>query len=1080
LGQSKRGNIVVSNIQEIRRVFDLALDASPQEREGIVRSHCKDDEQVARSVLDLLALHDTQFTSELDTPVAVLDRSTVTNSLRWTQPRLDAPIDTASIPCHLERRIGEGAHGVVYLGRQSEPDRHVAVKVLRGGSSAGVLKRFRHEYQTMAQLRHPGIATVFSAGESESGSAYFVMEYVEGEQLIKYANTHKFDLDQRLELFLQVCDVVQFAHQKGVIHRDLKPSNILVTQDQGIAFPKVIDFGVAKLLDLPFQVDSSMTGQGFLGTLHYGAPEQFLGSQASVDVRLDVHALGVILHELITGEIPWRGATAEHQQMVLDALKDVANRRPEKPSTFLRRQLASGEASAALTGSARDQVVGRCERELDWIVLKALSPEAERRYASVAEFARDVRSHLEGEVVAAKPPSRSYYLAKFLRRHRRVAFSLGMLAIVLLAATGVSVSFGAMASQRASESDASQYQASLNAAWASILVGDAASANQALYSSRPERRGWEWDLLRRRADAGVVITTEPDIYPNALAVDPGGELAAIGGQDGTVGVYDLRDGQRLLRLDGAIARHVAFAWDSASLFIARSRQMDCIALEDGEELWHVPLAKAPQKIAAAPAGVAVGFPDGSVVLLDAATGAARWEATSTQSTIKSVAYDDSSQRVLLIDESGLLVHLDLSTGQQVEELPLPVSPVGVAAIAPEYQRAAVLTESGIVSTHSLQDGRTIDSWVTPTGGTGCLAITLRGEVVLGGGHKALRLFLPGRNFPLRLIGHTKPVLGVVIDEADNEVISLSSDRSLRRWPLTDPDRRYAGLLSGAGRYTRVAAHPSDPATAVAVHDQHPMLLDLDASSSAAEYSIAANCAVFSSGGDAIYIGGGDGAIHVCDLQGQCEENALPVYSQSIFSDLITLGEGLVAACALGPQATVQVWDVEKRIQPVALEDAQLPAVRLSASPDGLRLAAAGLAAGVRVWNTATGLPIEMEAVPGNAMAVRFDGHERVFAGFDSGTLVEWELQSGQVVSAISAHDEAVFDIQVLGLHNRVVTTSRDGTLRVWDRSDLSLLLSIAPGEMDAPMLTINSLTTTADGEAVVGTCADGALREWRR
>ena len=320
---------------------------------------------------------------------------------RALQPQFVPEPDPTTIgDCRVVRRLGSGAFGVVYLCEQLAPVRRaVAVKVLRpGAGDRNTLARFASERQALARMNHPAIAQVHDAGALPDGRPYFVMEYVDGVAITQHCERTRADLVARLDLFLQLCEGVQHAHQRGLIHRDLKPSNVLVATaaaaDGGArAQPKVIDFGLAKALfasgDTPFDVEAAgqPTESGrVLGTPGYMSPEQASGQIADVDTRSDVFALGVILYELLTGSRPWPNGA-------MTAEAPLASTRAPQSATAIRG-------------------------DLDWILRKALQLEREPRYASVREFADDVRRHRRNEPVLAGPPSTSYRLRKFVRRNR--------------------------------------------------------------------------------------------------------------------------------------------------------------------------------------------------------------------------------------------------------------------------------------------------------------------------------------------------------------------------------------------------------------------------------------------------------------------------------------------------------------------------------------------------------------------------------------------------------------------------------------------------------------------------------------
>jgi serine/threonine protein kinase len=309
-------------------------------------------------------------------------------------------------------KLGEGGFGLVYRAEQVKPiHRMVALKILKAGmDSSQIIGRFEAERQALALMEHPNIARVLDAGETENGRSFFVMELVRGRSITSYASRHELTLEQKLELFIHVCAAVHHAHQKGIIHRDLKPSNVLVMTEDGEPVPKVIDFGIAKALEGPLAGETVLTGMDqLIGTPGYMSPEQVDQGAGAVDTRSDVYALGSILFELMSGK-PLVTPMDMAQKPLHQLLAELADREPPKPSTF----------APELKG------------DLDWIALKSLERDPDRRYGSADALADDLHRYLTHQPVTARPPSRLYLTQKFVRRHRvGVAATLSILFAVI-------------------------------------------------------------------------------------------------------------------------------------------------------------------------------------------------------------------------------------------------------------------------------------------------------------------------------------------------------------------------------------------------------------------------------------------------------------------------------------------------------------------------------------------------------------------------------------------------------------------------------------------------------------------------
>ena len=339
------------------------------------------------------------------------------------------------------RALGEGGMGVVYLARQKHPiQRKVALKIVKPGmDSKQIMARFEAERQALSLLDHPNIAHVYNAGTTRDKHPYFSMEYVDGLSITKHCDQHKLSIEERLKLFIQVCEGLQHAHQKGIIHRDIKSSNVQVTTHGQQAVPKIIDFGVAKAISQPLTERTLVTEPGhFVGTPEYMSPEQAETTGQDVDTRSDVYSLGVVLYELLTGTIPFdpkelREGGIEHIRHV------ICEQEPKTPSTRLSK-LSHDESTKLAQHRQADPAAlrRRLRGDLDWITLKAMEKDRMRRYQTAHALAEDIQRHLNDEPVMAGRPTTLYRLGKFVRRHR--ALVIGTAAVLLVLTAGIIVS----------------------------------------------------------------------------------------------------------------------------------------------------------------------------------------------------------------------------------------------------------------------------------------------------------------------------------------------------------------------------------------------------------------------------------------------------------------------------------------------------------------------------------------------------------------------------------------------------------------------------------------------------------------
>jgi serine/threonine protein kinase/tetratricopeptide (TPR) repeat protein len=407
---------------------------TPAERAAYLDGACGPDPDLRALVEDLLHAHEAAG-DFLEQPLFELSP---------TVGQLSDPESPGTVigPYKLLEQIGEGGMGLVFMAEQSRPvRRRVALKIIKPGmDTRHVVARFEAERQALALMDHPNVAHVFDGGTTDSGRPYFVMELVRGVPITEFCDQRRLSTRQRLELFVTVCQAVQHAHQKGIIHRDLKPSNVLVTLHDTIAVPKIIDFGIAKATTQPLTERTLFTNFAqMMGTPLYMSPEQAEMNGLDVDTRSDVYALGVLLYELLTGTTPFESQTLK--KVGLDEMRRMI--REEEPPTPSQRLNTLG-AQVCSTMSEQRGVDGRrlgqvLRGELDWIVMKALEKDRNRRYESASAFAADVQRYLTDEPVQACPPSASYRLRKYARRNRRPLVTAGIIMATMVAASVVSV-----------------------------------------------------------------------------------------------------------------------------------------------------------------------------------------------------------------------------------------------------------------------------------------------------------------------------------------------------------------------------------------------------------------------------------------------------------------------------------------------------------------------------------------------------------------------------------------------------------------------------------------------------------------
>jgi WD40 repeat protein/tRNA A-37 threonylcarbamoyl transferase component Bud32 len=516
--------------ERVKELVGEASELQGEERARYLDQACGEDAALRAEVQELLALGSADE-NPLQTGVAPVSSDQLAELVEATtaQAREDVPTHPERIgPFRLIRRLATGGMGAVYEASQDNPARRVALKVLRRELlSPDLLKRFQQEAQILGLLQHAGIAQIYEAGTVDTPEGplpYFAMEFVDGRPLVAYADDERLDQPSRLGLLAKVCDAVQHAHERGVVHRDLKPDNVLVTPD---GHPKVLDFGVARATDADIQAMTVVTEVGqIMGTLPYMSPEQVLGDPTAVNARSDVYSLGVMLYELLCGQRPHEFGRVS----VPNAARIIR------------------EDTVTSLGSLDTRYKG----DVEIIVGMALEKDVDRRYASAAELADDIRRHLSARPISAHAPSSFYQLKKFARRHRGLVTGVVVALVALTVGLGLALRFGMDEAEQRRTAEQAVYRTALAAAALQIdaLHGDEVA--RVLDAIPEDQRGWEWEHLRSRTSRHlweVPVLEDPDADPTpsrvngtAVVFSQDGERVICPLDDRTLGVWDTASG----------------------------------------------------------------------------------------------------------------------------------------------------------------------------------------------------------------------------------------------------------------------------------------------------------------------------------------------------------------------------------------------------------------------------------------------------------------------------------------------------------------------------------------------------------
>jgi len=1019
-----------------------------------------------------------------------------------SSPDSSTVIDEQIGPYKLLSIIGEGGFGIVYLAEQKTPiKRQVALKIIKPGmDSKQVIARFEAESQALALLDHPNIAYVLGAGTTESGRPYFAMEYIKGIPITEYCDREKLSIEDRLKLFIQVCEAVQCAHQKGIIHRDIKPSNIMVSVQDNKAIPKIIDFGVAKAIGMPLTEKTLFTQQGqLIGTPAYMSPEQADMKERDIDTRTDIYSLGIVLYELLTGALPFEPETLREAGFA-EIQRIIREQEPARPSTKLSSLGEEGSKVAQSRQTELARLVKSLHQELDWIPMKAIRKEREQRYKTASEFTEDIVNYLEGNPLIAGPESGTYRLKKFVRRNRAMVIGVAVVLITLIAGIIASTIFAVREKEQRKLAEVQRNRAEQEKEAARqtlycnrIALIDAeyqqsniANVQKLLQLCPKDMRGWEYDRLQYISDQAEITLRGHEGPVKSVVFSPDGKRIISGGDDNTIRVWDVSTGVNLMTLRGHNNRVWSVAISPDGKWIASASFDRTIKLWDAETGAELHTLRGHGDSV-----ISVSFsPDGERIASSAADGTIRiWNVNSGNELL---SINEPGAYVFSVDFSPDGTKLVSCSTSRDEEKSVKLWDSQQGELLRKVSRAHMdnwgvsnLCQAGFNNDGTriflvawgqvwILDAETLEIEVAiPKAHTGNLKAVFSPDgkqIVSAGIYGELKIWNATNGLHLRTLrGHIDCINGVAFSPDGSRIVSASEDGTIKLW---DTYRWRDDII--------LIAHPNNPIHAVAFSPNGTRLVSGSTDRqlkiwdtrtwrelrTLRGHTDTVASVAFSPDGRYIVSGSHDSSIRIWDAVLARPFPVLTIKGHSGRVNSVKYkpdGKEIVSG---GDDRLIKVWDKSSGGLSLSVAGHTDRVLSVCYSPGGEKIISGSADKTVRVWDAQTGEALMMltgHKSKISSVASSPDG-KKIASGDEAGVIILWDSETGDHLSTLEGHRGGITEVVFSPDGSRILSGSADYTARLWDVTTGIALLTLQAydvGEINALAFSPNGKTVTA-------------------